>query len=83
MKHTQETKHPAMLLDSWNEFLFAAHSTKTNNQDFGSVGPLVTWMQTSSLSWKTEVCGTTVRGSTVAKDAVLQMIRNFRMLSQR
>ena len=32
MKHTQVTKHRAMLLDFWNEFLFTA--TMTNSPDF-------------------------------------------------
>ena len=49
MKHTKETKHRAMLLDVWNEFLFAAKSTMTNNQHFWLVGHFVTKMQTSSL----------------------------------
>ena len=33
MKHTLETKHRAMLLDCWNEFLFVAESTMTNSPD--------------------------------------------------
>ena len=32
MKHTQETKHRAMLLDSWNEFLSEAKSTVTRDK---------------------------------------------------
>ena len=81
MKHTPETKHRAMLLDFWNEFL--AKSTMTNSPDFWSVGHLVTKTLTSSLSWKTEVCVTTVRGNTVPKDAVMQTSMNFRVRSRR
>ena len=79
MKHTPETKHRAMFLDFGNEFLFAAKSTKTNSPDFWSVGHLVTKTLTSSLSWKTEVCGTKVRENTVTKDAVKQTFMNFRI----
>ena len=83
MKHTQETKHRAMLLVFGNEFLFEAKSTMTNSPDFWSVGHLATKTLTSSLSWKTEVCGTTTRGNAVPRDAVLQTIVNFRMRSHR
>ena len=83
LKHTPETNRRAMLLDFWNEFLFVAKSTMTHCPDFWSVGQLVTKTLTSSLSWKTEVCGTTVRGNTVPKDAVMQTFANFRMRSQR
>ena len=77
MKHTQVTKHRAMLWDFWNEFLFAAKSTMTNSPDFWSVWHLVTKTLPSSLSWKTEVCGKTVRGNSpegrrVANDHELQ-----------
>ena len=82
MKHTHETKHRAMLLEYRIEFLFAAESTMTNSPDFWSVGHLVTKTLTSSLSWKTEVCLTTVRRNTVPKDAVLQTFMNIRMSSQ-
>ena len=61
MTHTLETKHRAMLLDSWSESLFVAKSTMRNSPDFWSVGHSVTETLTSSLSWKTEVCVTTVR----------------------
>ena len=38
-----------------------------NSPGFWSVGHLVTKRLTSSLPWKTEVCGKTVRGNTVLK----------------
>ena len=57
MKHTPKTKHRAMLLDFWYEFLFETKSTMTNSPDFWSDGHLVT----KTHSWKTEVCVTTVR----------------------
>ena len=83
MKHIPETKHRATLLDSWNEFLFEAKSTMTNSSDFWLVGHLVKKTLTSSLSWKTEVCVTTVRGNSVPKDAVMQTSMNFRVRTQR
>ena len=57
--------------------MFAAKSTMTNSPDFWSVGHLVTKTLTSSLSWKTEMCGFTVRGNSpegrsVANDHELQ-----------
>ena len=48
-KHTPETKHRAMLLDFWNEFLFVAKSTMANSPDFWSVGHLVKKTPTPSL----------------------------------
>ena len=83
VKHTLVTKHRAMLLDFWNEYLFAAKSTMTHSPDFWSVGHLVTKTLTSSLSWKTEVCGKTVRGNTVSKDVVMHTFMNIRVRSQR
>ena len=77
MKHTQDTKGWAMLLISWNEFLFSVKSATTNNPDILSFGHLVTRIPTSSLSWKTEIRGTTIRGSTVPKDVVLQNDQEF------
>ena len=44
---------------------------------------LLTQPLTSSLSWKTEVCGITVRRNTVLRDAVQQPIMKFRVRSQR
>ena len=82
MKHTQETKFQAMLFDCWNKLLFAAESTMIHSPEFWSVGHLVTKTQTSRLSWKTQVCGTTVRENAAPKDAVLQTIMNFSMRSE-
>ena len=65
VKHTPETKHRAMLLVFWIEFLFVGKLTMTRSPDFLSFGHLVTKNMTSSLSRKTEVCVATVRGSTV------------------
>ena len=53
-----------------------------HSPEFWSVGHLVTKTQTSRLSWKTQVCGTTVRENAVPKDAVLQTIMNFSMRSE-
>ena len=83
MKHTPETKRRVMSLDSWNEFLLVAKSTMTNSPDFWSVGQLVSGTLTSSVSWKTDVCVTEVRGNRVPKDVMMQTSMNFRVRSQR
>ena len=82
--HKVHTRNQAPSIDvGLLERVLVRSKISDDKPDFWLGGHLVTKTQTSSLSRKTEVCGTTVRSNTVPMDAVLQTIMNFRMRSER
>ena len=82
MKHTQETKAPNNVV-GFLERVLVRSKINDHEQPRCLVGWALGHKDGDIITLMEEVCGTTVRGSTVPKDAVLQMIMNFTMLSER